>query len=330
MREITFAHPEFFYLLILIPFIIAWYIFKRKDLKPSIKLSTSGFYNIKHKTFRQRLLHLPFALRVFALTALIIVMARPQSNSKEQTITSEGIDIVLSIDVSGSMLAEDFKPNRIEAAKAVARDFVQGRPNDRIGLVIFAGESFTMCPITTDHTVLINQLNAVKSGLLEDGTAIGEGLATSVSRLKDSQAKSKVIILLTDGVNNVGAVSPIMAGEIAETFGIRVYTIGVGSLGTAPYPIPTPFGTQYQNMEVQIDEEVLRQIAQLTDGKYFRATNNNKLNEIYAEIDQLEKTKVEVMEFKKYAEEYLPLLMLGGLLFGSELFFRLIVLRTLP
>jgi Ca-activated chloride channel homolog len=330
MRDITFAQPEFFYLLLFIPVIIAWYIIKRKKLKPSLKLSTAGIYNIRHKTLRQRLLHLPFALRVFALTAFIMVMARPQTSSKEQTITSEGIDIVLSIDVSGSMLAEDFKPNRIEAAKKVARDFIKGRPNDRIGLVIFAGESFTMCPITTDHTVLINQVNAVKSGLLVDGTAIGEGLATSVSRLKDSQAKSKVIILLTDGVNNVGVVSPIMAGEIAETFGIRVYTIGVGSMGTAPYPIPTPFGTQYQNMEVQIDEDVLRQIAQLTDGQYFRATNNNKLNEIYAEIDQLEKTKVEVMEYKKYAEEYLPLLMIGGLLFGSELFFRLIILRTLP
>ena len=330
MREITFAQPEFFYLLILIPLIIIWYVFKRKNLKPSLKLSTTGFYKLKTKTWRQRLLHLPFALRVFTLTALIVVMARPQSTSKEQTITSEGIDIVLSIDVSGSMLAEDLKPNRIEAAKKVAREFIQGRPNDRIGLVIFAGESFTMCPITTDHAVLINQLNAIKSGLLADGTAIGEGLATSVTRLKDSQAKSKVVILLTDGVNNVGSVAPLMAGEIAETFGIRVYTIGVGSRGTAPYPIPTPFGIQYQNMEVQIDEDVLRQIAELTDGKYFRATNNNKLTEIYTEIDQLEKTKVEVMEFKKYAEEYLPLLMLGGLLFGTELFFRLIVLRSLP
>jgi Ca-activated chloride channel homolog len=330
MRDITFAQPEFFYLLAFIPIIIAWYIIKRKKLKPSLKLSTAGFYNIRYKTLRQRLLHLPFALRVFALTAFIIVMARPQTSSKEQSITSEGIDIVLSIDVSGSMLAEDFKPNRIEAAKKVARDFIQGRPSDRIGLVIFAGESFTMCPITTDHTVLINQVNAVKSGLLVDGTAIGEGLATSVSRLKDSQAKSKVIILLTDGVNNVGAVSPVMAGEIAETFGIRVYTIGVGSMGTAPYPVSTPFGTQYQNMEVQIDEDVLRQIAQMTNGQYFRATNNNKLNEIYAQIDQLEKTKVEVMEYKKYAEEYLPLLMIGGLLFCTELFFRLIILRTLP
>lgn len=330
MRDVTFANPEFFYLLIVIPFLVAWYIWKRKDLKPSIKLSTAGYYKIKHKTLRQRLLHLPFALRVFALTLFIIVLARPQSSSKEQTITSEGIDIVLSIDVSGSMLAEDFKPNRIEAAKKVAREFVEGRPNDRIGLVIFSGESFTMCPITTDHSVLINQLNSIKSGLLEDGTAIGEGLATSVARLKESQAKSKVIILLTDGVNNVGAVSPLMAGEIAETFAIRVYTVGVGSMGTAPYPVPTPFGIQYQNMEVQIDEEVLKQIADKSDGKYFRATNNNKLNEIYDEIDQLEKTKVDVMEFKRYAEEYLPLLMLGGLLFCSELFLRLIVFRTFP
>ena len=330
MRDITFANPEFFYLLIIIPFLIAWYIWKRKNLKPSLKLSTAGFYNIKQKTLRQRLLHLPFALRIFALTLLIIVIARPQSSSKEQTVTSEGIDIVLSIDVSGSMLAEDFKPNRIEAAKKVAREFVEGRPNDRIGLVIFSGESFTMCPITTDHSVLVNQLNTIKSGLLEDGTAIGEGLATSVARLKESKAKSKVIILLTDGVNNVGSIAPVMAGEIAETFGIRVYTVGVGSMGTAPYPVPTPFGTQYQNMEVQIDEAVLKQIADMTDGKYFRATNNNKLNEIYSEIDQLEKTKVEVMEFKKYAEEYLPLLMLGGLLFCSELFLRMVVLRTLP
>lgn len=330
MRDIVFANPEFFYLLIIVPFLIAWYIFNRKKIKPSLKLSTSGFYNLKQKSFRQRLLHLPFALRIFAITFFIIVMARPQSSSKEQTITSEGIDIVLSIDISGSMLAEDFKPNRIEASKQVARDFIKGRPNDRIGLVIFAGESFTMCPITTDHSVLMNQINSIKSGLLDDGTAIGEGLATAVARLKESQAKSKVIILLTDGVNNVGAIAPLMAGEIAETFGIRVYSVGVGSMGTAPYPIPTPFGTQYQNMEVQIDEEVLTKIALMTDGKYLRATNNNKLNEIFAEIDKLEKTKVEVMEFKKYAEEYMPLLMLGGLLFCSELFLRLIVLRTLP
>jgi Ca-activated chloride channel family protein len=228
------------------------------------------------------------------------------------------------------MLAEDFRPNRIEAAKKVATDFIEGRPNDLIGLVIFSGESFTQCPITSDHSVIINLMKDVRTGLMAQGTAIGEGLATAVARVKDSKTKNKVIILITDGVNNAGSVPPLTAGEIANTFGIRVYSIGVGTKGTAPYPMQTPFGKQYQNVEVQIDEDLLTQIAQSTDGKYFRATNNKKLQTIFEEIDKMEKTKIEVTEFKRYTEEYLPWLLAAFILFALELLLRYTWLRTLP
>jgi len=228
------------------------------------------------------------------------------------------------------MLAEDFNPNRLEAAKKVAEDFVAGRPNDRVGLVIFSGETFTQCPLTTDHSVLLNLFKDVKSGMIEDGTAIGDGLATAVNRLKESKAISKVIILLTDGENNMGALDPISAAEIAELYGIRVYTIGVGTLGTAPYPVQTPFGKQYQNIEVKIDEPMLNDIASMTDGKYFRATDNKKLEEIYHEIDELEKSKIDVTEFRKKNEEFLPLVLVAALLFLLELFLRNTVFRTVP
>lgn len=253
---------------------------------------------------RQRLIHLPFILKMITLALLIVAIARPQTSSKREDVSVEGIDIVMALDVSGSMLAQDLKPNRLEASKKVATDFAKGRPNDRMGLVIFAGEAFTQCPLTTDHQVLNNLFKDVKSGMIEDGTAIGDGLATAISRLKDSQAISKVIILLTDGVSNMGALDASSAAEIAKIYGIRVYTIGVGSMGTAPYPVQTPFGTQMQQMEVKIDEPLLKQVAAMTDGKYFRATSNQKLQEIYEAIDELEKSKIDVTVFSKKSEEF--------------------------
>jgi Ca-activated chloride channel family protein len=232
-------------------------------------------------------------------------LARPQKTDKFQDVSTEGIDIVLAQDISGSMLARDFKPDRLEAAKNIATEFISGRPYDRIGLVVFSGESFTQCPITTDHAVLINLLREIQSGMIEDGTAIGMGLATAVNRIKDSQSKSKVIILLTDGVNNKGEIAPATAADIAKTFGIRVYTIGVGTQGTAPYPVQTPYGIQYQNMPVEIDEGILQQISQTTGGKYFRATDNDKLTQVYKEIDKLEKSKIDVKQYSRKEERYL-------------------------
>ncbi len=272
--------------------------------------------------------HVLFALEVLAIVLLVVALARPQSSNSWQTYTSEGIDIVLALDVSGSMLARDFTPDRLEAAKEVATKFILERPQDKIGLVIFAGESFTQCPLTTDQAVLVNLLRDVKSGMIEDGTAIGLGLANAVNRLKDSPAKSKVVILLTDGVNNRGAVAPATAAELARTYGIRVYTIGVGTYGEAPYPVPTPFGVQLQNVPVEIDEEVLQQIAALTGGKYFRATDNDKLKQIYQEIDQLEKSKIEVKHFSKKNEQYFGLA--GLCLLIVQVLLRYTLLRKIP
>jgi Ca-activated chloride channel homolog len=330
MNGITFAHPEFLYLFLLIPvlLIIHWRI--RKKRRTDVLISTTATLNDYKPSFRQKLSWLPLFLRIITFSLLILALARPQSSSKGTNVTSEGISIVLAMDVSSSMLAEDLRPNRIEAAKNVATEFIKGRPTDLIGLVVFSGESFTQCPLTSDHSVLLNLMNGIKSGLLEDGTALGEGLATAIARIKDSPAKSKVIILLTDGVNNSGSIAPVTAGEIAKTFGIRVYTIGVGRTGTAPYPFKTPFGIQYQNVEVKIDEEVLKGISSATDGKYFRATDNKKLRAIYDEIDKMEKTKVEVTEFRRYSEEYLPLALLTLVFFGVEILLRLTLLRSLP
>jgi len=303
MNNYLFINPEYFYLLI-IPIVYSiWYFFKRRNINSEILFSNLGSLN-KTKTLKNRLRDLPQIFNIVAICLLIIALARPQSSTNWEESTTEGIDIVLSMDISGSMLAEDLKPNRLEASKDVAVDFISKRVNDRIGLVIFSGESFTQCPLTTDHNVLINLFKDVKSGMVEDGTAIGMGLATAVNRLKDSDAISKIIILLTDGVNNKGVVAPFTAAEIAKQFGIRVYTIGVGTEGYAPYPFQTPFGVQYQDVEVQIDEETLQNIATVTDGKYFRATNNSKLKEIYKDIDKLEKSKIEVTEFHKRSEEF--------------------------
>ena len=303
MNNYLFINPEYFYLLIIPVVYSIWYFFKRRNINSEILFSNLGSLN-KTKTLKNRLRDLPQIFNIVAICLLIIALARPQSSTNWEESTTEGIDIVLSMDISGSMLAEDLKPNRLEASKDVAVDFISKRVNDRIGLVIFSGESFTQCPLTTDHNVLINLFKDVKSGMVEDGTAIGMGLATAVNRLKDSDAISKIIILLTDGVNNKGVVAPFTAAEIAKQFGIRVYTIGVGTEGYAPYPFQTPFGVQYQDVEVQIDEETLQNIATVTDGKYFRATNNSKLKEIYKDIDKLEKSKIEVTEFHKRSEEF--------------------------
>ena len=258
-----------------------------------------NFFSIKY------LRYILFALRAIAVTLLIIVVARPQKTDIIQDVTTEGIDIILTLDISGSMLARDFRPDRLEASKNVATEFISGRPYDRMGLVVFSGESFTQCPLTTDHAVLINLMREVQSGMIEDGTAIGMGLATAVNRIKDSEAKSKVIILLTDGVNNRGEIAPATAADIAKTFGIRVYTIGVGTQGMAPYPVQTPVGIQYQNMPVEIDEEILKEIAGKTGGMYFRATDNNKLIQVYNEIDKMEKSKIDVRQFTRKEEKYL-------------------------
>ena len=259
-----------------------------------------------------------------------MALARPQSTLQEENIISEGIDIVLAMDVSGSMLARDFEPNRLEAAKAVAGEFIAGRPNDRIGLVVFAGESFTQSPITVDHRVLQKLLDEIKDGLLEDGTAIGMGLATAVNRLKDSEAKSKVVILLTDGVNNSGFIDPVTATEAALQFGIRVYTIGVGTMGKAPYPFKQGNRTVYRDMEVNIDEELLQKISGMANGEYYRAIDNESLKGIYEEIDILEKSRIEVASISRVSEKFLPFVLLAGLLLLIEMLLRYTILRSIP
>ncbi|MCC8146807.1 MAG: VWA domain-containing protein [Bacteroidales bacterium] len=326
-----FAHPYCFLLLLLLIPMIAWYIWKQKNAQTNIRLSSSEGFLKAPKTYKIYLRHLPFLLRMLAVIFLIIALARPQTTNSWNQTTTEGIDIVLTVDISSSMLAEDLKPNRLEAAKDVAASFINGRPTDNIGLVVFAEESFTQCPLTTDHTVLLNLLKDIRTGIITDGTAIGHGLATSVSRLRDSDAKSKVIILLTDGTNNRGQIAPVTAAEIAKAYNIRVYTIGVGTRGEAPYPFRTPSGgIVYQNVQVDIDEPTLTRIAQITGGLYFRATNNAALKEIYEEIDQLEKTKMSVQEYSKRQEEYLKFVLLAFLLFGLEFLVRYTVLKNIP
>lgn len=307
MSRITFDQPLFLYLLIIIPLMIAFYIIRQQKTTAAIRMPGLAQFGNTGKTFRHYLRHLLFAFRTLAVAILIIVLARPQATDRFQNTSTEGIDIVLALDISGSMLARDFKPDRLEASKNVGTEFISGRPYDRIGLVVFSGESFTQCPLTTDHAVLVNLMREIKSGMIEDGTAIGMGLATAVNRIKDSEAKSKVIILLTDGVNNRGEIAPATAAGIAKTYGIRVYTIGVGTQGLAPYPVQTPFGTQYQDMPVEIDEDILKEIASTTGGRYFRATDNDKLIQVYNEIDKLEKSKIDVKQFSRKEEKYLGL-----------------------
>jgi Ca-activated chloride channel family protein len=304
MEGITFAEPLFLYLLAVVPAMIAYYIFKQQKANASLRMPGLDPFGNAGVSFRYYLRHVLFALRTIAIALLILIIARPQATDRFQNISTEGIDIVLALDISGSMLARDFRPDRLEASKNVATEFISGRPYDRIGLVVFSGESFTQCPLTTDHAVLINLMREIQSGMIEDGTAIGNGLATAVNRIKDSEAKSKVIILLTDGVNNRGEIAPVTAAGIAKTYGIRVYTIGVGTQGMAPYPVQTPYGIQYQDMPVEIDEAILKEISGTTGGKYFRATDNDKLIQVYNEIDKLEKSKIDVRQFNRKEEKY--------------------------
>ena len=331
MNNIEFAYPAFFYGLIVLPLMVVWYLWRGRRGTAAMRLS--GFENLDERVGSSRiwLRHVLFLLRLAVVALLVVVLARPQSSNRWEQVTTEGIDVVMCMDVSGSMRAMDFKPNRLEASKNVGIEFVNARQDDRFGLVVFAGESFTQCPMTTDRAVVVNFLKEIDFGVIEDGTAIGMGLATAVNRIKDSKAISKVIILLTDGVNNRGDVGPVTAAEIAATFGIRVYTIGVGSQGNAPIPVQDMFGrTVTRNMPVEIDEEVLRQIAEKTDGAYFRATNNNKLREIYQEIDQLEKTRLDVKHFSKKKEEYFPFLLAAMLLLLVEILLRYTVFRIIP
>lgn len=329
MHNIVFENGWFLWFLLLIPLLTAWYLYRQGKANAPVKLSTTGFLAGSHKTFRHYLRHILFALRLAVIALVIVIIARPQNVDRWQSSTTEGIDIVLALDVSGSMLARDFNPDRLEASKNVATEFISGRPYDRIGLTVFSGESFTQCPLTTDHAVLINLLREVKSGIIEDGTAIGVGLATAINRIKDSDAISKVIILLTDGVNNMGSIDPMTAAEIAKTFGIRVYTIGVGSRGYADYPVQTPFGIRYQKMQVEIDEALLEHIAELTGGRYFRAVDNSSLEQVYSEIDKLEKSKIETREHSRREEVFMPLALAAVIIFAIELLLRYLLMKNM-
>jgi Ca-activated chloride channel family protein len=331
MAATEFAHPEYFYLLLVIIPMITGYVLLHRKMQADIRFSSVAPFKSIGKTTRVRFRHLPFVIRMLTLVFLILVLARPQATDRHEKTTTEGIDIVLAIDISSSMLARDFSPDRLEAAKDVAIEFISGRPDDRIGLVVFSAESFTQCPLTTDHAVLINLFKDIKSGIIEDGTAIGLGLANAVKRLKDSDAISKVIILLTDGMNNTGSIDPLTAAEIAKTYGIRVYTIGVGMKGMAPYPFQDMFGrTVIQKVPVEIDEATLQEISDMTDGNYFRATNNEKLRQIYTEIDELEKSKIDVKEFSRKQEKYRFYGTVALVLLALEMLLRFLVFRGIP
>lgn len=327
-NDITFAQPLFFILFGLLLLLIIWYSIKNNKQQGSIIISDASAKGLSSSKISFR--HFPFIIRLLALSCFIIALARPQTKNDLQQAEGEGIDIVLCLDVSGSMTAQDFQPNRLEASKALAADFVSKRTTDRIGVVIFAGESFTQCPLTTDYGILKSAIENIHNGLLEDGTAIGSGLGTSVDRLRTSASKSKVIILLTDGENNGGLIDPKTAKEIAKAFGIKVYTIGVGTDGYAPQPVNTPLGVQMQSAKVSIDEKLLREIAAETGGKYFRAKDNDRLGRIYNEIDALEKTKVEIATLTRFTEKFFPFVIAGLALLLIEVLLRFTVFRKFP
>lgn len=327
-----FKNPLFFLLLlVLVPYIV-WYVMRFKQSLPSLKVPDTTKYAKVPKTFRLYLMHLPFLLRLVLLTLVVCIMARPQSRHSWSNTDVEGIDIMLAVDVSTSMLAQDFKPNRVEALKEIAQDFIEKRPNDNIGLAVFAGEAYTQCPLTTDHTVLMNLYNSVDcnmaaNGIIDDGTAIGDGIMNAVLRLKESQAKSKVIILLTDGVNNAGNISPQTAAEIAKKYDIRIYTIGIGRNGMAPYPLPTG-GTVM--LPVEIDEQAMTKISTETGGQYFRAQKNAELDAIYQDIDKLERTKFSVKQFSRRGELFEPFAIAALVVLLLEILLRTVVLKRLP
>ncbi len=329
-HNIEFAYPILLWLLLLIPLMTFWhYKFGKKRVSKALYSSLTPFKNYK-PSWREKFIDTPFWLRAAAMGLLIIGLARPQSFASGENVYTEGIDVALVLDISGSMLAEDFKPNRLEAAKEISGEFIKGRTADRIGLVVFSKESFTQCPLTIDYSVLLNLLSDIKSGMIEDGTAIGNAIANGVNRLKDSKAKSKVIILLTDGVNNSGEIDPITAAQIAKTYGIRIYSIGVGAKGEAPYPVMTPFGKRYQMVPVEIDEKTLSQISDITGGKYFRANSNNKLKQIYDEIDKMEKIKIEVSSYRSSTELFYDWVGAGLILLLLELVLSRTILKKIP
>jgi len=326
----TFHNPEYLFLLLLLVPIVFWYVWEMQNSDASLQISAHRNLKQFPQSKKIKLRHIPFVLRALAITCIIIALARPQASNSWRTQNTEGIDIMMALDLSSTMLAGDIKPNRLEAAKSVATEFILSRPNDNIGLVVFARESFTQCPLTTDHAVLINLFNGVKNGLIEDGTAIGLGLANAVNRIKDGKAKSKVIILLTDGSNNSGDIAPITAAEIAKTFGIRIYTIGVGTQGVVNIPVQTPMGIQYQRVQSEFDAKSLQNIANLTGGKYFGATDNSKLRHIYQEIDQLEKTRISVHQFNKKDEQFYVFSILAFIFLTLEILLRNTVFRRIP
>jgi Ca-activated chloride channel family protein len=333
MKNITFLHPEFFWLFLVLPIAIAWYWFTNKKQRATLKISSTKSFK-GSATLIAKLQPLLFVLRLLALSAIIVALARPRSvDVSSKSRTTKGIDIVMAIDVSGSMLAKDLKPNRLEALKRVAAEFVEDRINDRIGLVVYAGESYTRTPVTSDKTVILQSLKTVEydDSIIADGTGIGVGLATAINRIKDSKAKSRIIILLTDGVNNSGTIDPRMAADIAKEYGIKVYTIGIGTNGMAPFPYAkAPNGKfLYQNMKVEIDEKLMKEIAKTTDGKYFRATSNAKLKEIYTEINKLEKTEVEEKKYFNYDEKYQPFVWLALVLLFVEVLLKNTIFKGL-
>jgi len=325
-----FLHPEYLWLLLLLIPLIVWYIVRLSKMQASFKLASINAFKGVKPGLKVYMRHLPFVMRVVSIALIIVVIARPQSvNSWEET-ESQGIDIVLALDVSGSMLSQDLQPDRLQAAKKVAAEFVTDRKNDNIGLVVFAGESFTQCPLTTDHSVLLNLLNEIEFGLIEDGTAIGLGLATSVNRLKDSESQSRVVILLTDGTNNRGQIAPLTAADMARSYGIRVYTVGVGTTGMAPTPVQTPFGVRMQNLPVDIDEKTLTEIAAMTGGQYFRAQDTEGLRQVYEEIDEMERYLISVQNVTQRQELFLSFALAAMALILLELLLRRTWLRNIP
>lgn len=332
--NITFAHPGLLWLLTVIPLLVVFYIFRNNyavaDISIPLPWKTEEVTQVR--TYKNYLRHLLFGLRMLVVALLIVIIARPQSSTSWKNITSEGIDIVIALDISGSMLSKDFNPNRVEAAKSIASSFIDSRPEDKIGLVIFSGQAFTQCPLTTDHAVIKNLFSQVHTGMIADGTAIGDGLATAVNRIKDDAVKSKVVILLTDGVNNMGSIAPLTAGEIAKQFGVRVYTIGIGTKGKALTPVAMlPDGTyQYSMEDVEIDEALLQKIANETGGQYFRATDNESMKKIYKEIDKMEKSKIEERDYTDRAEEFMPFAITAALLLALEILLKNTLFKTVP
>lgn len=327
-----FADPYFLYILLIIPALIYLHLRQRKPQSITLRYSHLGIVKAAAKSRWNLYRHALFALRMLFILFLVLALARPQSGSKEEEVTTEGIDIILALDISSSMLAEDFKPkNRLEVAKLVAEDFVKSRANDRIGMVVFAAQSYTQCPLTLDYGILLNFIQDVKIGMVEDGTAIGLALANAANRLRESKAKSKVIILLTDGRNNAGELNPLTASQVAQALGIRIYTVGAGSRGTALYPINDPIlGKRYQRLPVEIDEDLLKKIARMTEGRYFRAVDRQSLEEVFLEIGRLEKTKIEVKEYTRYAELFSIFLWIGLIFIGLEILLAHTKFRKIP